>query len=421
MGEGRRNALKKLLLVFAAAVVIVVAAGIAFVLYRQHESRNVRGSSSVEFVTTEKRAAVVNAKVRWPMFGFDAARRRAPDGMRLRPPFHTLWYVRAHELVEFPPAIAYGHLYFVNRRGVVYAVSTSRPQVVWRFKTHRCAAASPSVAKHVVYIALLNRPPCNKPRAGLDGELVALSAKSGHVRWRRRLAGPSESSPLVAGQTVLLGDWSGHVSAFAARTGRLRWRVSTGGKVKGGAALAGGRIYIGSYDSHVYAFNARTGRRVWRAAAQQRLGPRGTFYSTPAVAYGRVYIGGTDDKVYSFGATSGKLRWSHGTGSYVYASPAVWRRRVFIGSYDNKFYCFDAATGDIRWRFRSNGRISGSPVVLDGVVYFSTLSGRTYALNAATGKQLWTYGRGSYAAVVSDGKHLFLAGFARIYALAPRR
>jgi outer membrane protein assembly factor BamB len=421
VGEGRRNALRKLLLVFAAAVVIVVAAGTAFVLYRKHQSRNVRGSSSVEFVTTQSRPAIAQAKVRWPMFGFDAARRRAPDGMHLRPPFKTLWYVRAHELVEFPPAIAYGHLYFVNRHGVVYAVDVTRPRVVWKLRTRRCAAASPSVSRKLVFVALLNRPPCNKPRRGLDGELVALSAKTGRVRWRRRLAGPSESSPLAAGGMIFVGDWSGHVTAFAARTGRLRWRAATGGKVKGGVALSGRRIFVGSYDSHVYAFAARTGRRIWRAAAQERLGPRGTFYSTPAVAYGRVYIGGTDDKVYSFGATSGKLRWSHGTGSYVYASPAVWRRRVLIGSYDRRFYCFDAATGDVRWRFKANGHISGSAVVLNGVVYFSTLSGRTYALNAATGKQLWTYGRGSYAAVVSDGKRLFLAGFARIYALTQTR
>jgi outer membrane protein assembly factor BamB len=355
------------------------------------------------------------------MFGFDAARRRAPDGMNLRPPFKTIWYVRAHELVEFPPTIAYGKLYFVNRHGIVYAVDTTGPRVVWKFKAHRCAAASPSVSRKVVYVALLNKPPCNKPRRGLDGELLALSAKTGRVHWRHRLAGPSESSPLAAGGTVFVGDWSGKISAFAARTGRLRWRASTGGKVKGGVALSGRRLYVGSYDSHVYAFDARNGRRIWRAAAQQRLGPRGTFYSTPAVAYGRVYIGGTDDKVYSYGATSGKLRWSHSTGGYVYASPAVWRGRVLIGSYDKKFYCFDAATGDVRWRFKANGHISGSAVVLDGVVYFSTLSGRTYALNAATGKRLWTYGRGSYAAVVSDGKQLFLAGFARIYALKPTR
>ena len=155
--------------------------------------------------------------------------------------------------------------------------------------------------------------------------MVALDADTGKVRWRVAM-GPTESSPLVVGGLVYVGDWRGRVYALSTRTGRTVWSYQTGDKVKDGIAYAGGRVYFGSYDHHVYALNAHTGRLVWKASAQERLGPRGTFYSTPAVAYGRVYIGATDRKVYSFGATSGKLRWSHGTGGYVYASPAVWKR-----------------------------------------------------------------------------------------------
>jgi outer membrane protein assembly factor BamB len=408
---------KKVLVALAAAIIVVAGAGLAFVLYRQHQSRNVRGSSSVEFITTETAPrSVADKKVRWPMYGFDSARRRAPDGIRLRPPFRVRWFVNGRALIEFPPAIAYGHLYFANRVGVVYAVDTERPRVEWKFRSGRCAAASPAVFRRLVYMAFLNRPPCNKPRPGIDGEVVALDAKTGRVRWRRTI-GPSESSALVAEGRVYVGDWRGKVHAFAARTGRKVWTATTGGKVKSGPSFASGRVYVGSYDSHLYAFDARTGRRVWRASAQQRLGNRGTFYSTPAVAYGRVYIGSTDGKMYSFGASTGKLRWSHGTGGYVYASPAIWRRRVFAGSYDGRFYAFDAATGDVKWRFRANGHISGSAVVLNGVVYFSTLRGRTYGLDAATGKLLWDFRRGSYAAVVSDSRRLFLVGFARVYAM----
>src|SRR5439155_6068402 len=254
-------------------------AGLGYALYRWHEGRNVRGSSSVEFVTTETTPRqTFGAKVIWPMFGYDPARRRAPDGMRLRPPFRTRWFVNAGELVEFPPVIAYGRLYFANRHGVVFSVDTDAPRKRWRFKERRCSAASPAVAGRLVYLAFLNRPPCNTPRPGLDGALVALDAKTGHVRWRRRI-GPSETSPLVAAGRVYVGDWNGRVSAFTARTGRLVWSAGTGGEVKGGVAYSGGRVFVGSYDSHVYAFDARTGRRLWRASAQERLGPSGTFYS----------------------------------------------------------------------------------------------------------------------------------------------
>jgi outer membrane protein assembly factor BamB len=339
--------------------------------------------------------------------------------MLVTPPYRPLWFFRARSLVEFPPAIAYGRLYFANAEGTLFAVDIKRVRTQWAYRARRCTAATPAVDGHTVYMTFLNKPPCNASRSGLDGQVVALNADTGKVRWRVTI-GPSESSPLVVDGVVYVGDWNGKVYAFNAATGATRWTFSTGGKVKDAMALAGGRIYFGSYDHHVYALNARTGKLFWRASAQQRLGSRGTFYSTPAVAYGRVYIGSTDGKVYSFGATSGKLRWSHGTGDYVYSSPAVWQQRVFAGSYDGTMYCFDAATGDVRWKFKANGAISGSPNVINDVLYFSTLKGRTYALNPRNGKLLWGFRRGAYAAAVSDRRRLYLAAYSRIFALAPR-
>jgi outer membrane protein assembly factor BamB len=169
----------------------------------------------------------------------------------------------------------------------------------------------------------------------------------------------------------------------------------------------------------VYALDARSGRRIWRGSAQNRLGGRGWFYSSPAVAHGRVYIGSTDGKVYSFGERTGKLRWSYGTGGYVYASPAVWRDLVLVGSYDHVFYAFDAATGAVRWRFRASGPISGSATVVGGVVYFSTFKRRTYGLDARTGRPVWQYPDGEYTPVVADGSRLYVVGYRRVFAFSP--
>jgi outer membrane protein assembly factor BamB len=115
------------------------------------------------------------------------------------------------------------------------------------------------------------------------------------------------------------------------------------------------------------------------------------------------------------------LRWSHGTGDYVYSSPAIWKGRVYAGSYDGTMYAFDGATGDVLWKYKANGAISGSPIVISDVLYFSTLKGRTYALDPLKGKLLWAFRRGSYAAVVSDRRRLYLVAHARIFAMAPRK
>jgi len=409
---------KRALVILLALLLVAGAAVATYVVRKQRASRDVRGSASVEFVTTaepEPRPPAKAEGIVWPMYGFDGRRSRVAPG-RLRPPFRAVWRFGARNLIEFPPALAYGRLYFANNSGVLYAVGARRGARAWRYRSGRCVASSPAVSGQLVFQTFLNRPPCNAEGSRLTGELVAFYAGSGRVRWRQRMA-PTESSPLISQGRVLVGDWRGSVYAFNASSGKLRWRFRSKGKIKGALAYAGGRVYFGSYDHHVYALRARDGRLVWRAQAQDRLGSRGNFYSTPAVAYGRVYIGSTDGKVYSFGAGSGKLRWSHGTGGYVYGSPAVWRGAVYVGSYDKNFYALDAATGEERWRFRANGPISGSATVLAGVVYFSTLERRTYALDARTGRELWRFGDGKYTPLVTDGKRVYLVGYARVFGM----
>jgi outer membrane protein assembly factor BamB len=415
--------LRRALLAVALLVVVgAVGGALAWYLHVKHAERDITGSSTVEFVPTQPPPPKPREPgVAWPTYGHDPGRLRFGNGIALAPPFRRLWTFRARSLVEFPPAVAYGRLYFANNSGVVYAIGADDGRRVWRFVSHRCVAASPAVDGHVLYETFLNAPPCNrKPDQRLTGEVIAFRVGSGAVLWRRRIQ-PSESSPLVVDGSVFVGDWSGRVYAFAAGTGKLRWVTKLAGQVKGGLAASGRRLYVGDYAGHVYALARRSGRVLWRATAQPRFGGLGNFYATPAVAYGRVYIGSTDGKLYSFGASSGKLRWSQSTGGYVYSSAAVWRDRVYAGSYSSRFTCYDAATGSVRWSFRANGAISGSPTIIAGRVYFATLKGTTYALDAKTGGRLWTFPDGKYSPVVADASRLYLVGYARVYGLVERR
>ena len=413
---------KRILLGLGLVALVLIGLAAAFVLYRQHQGRNIRGSSSVEFVTTAPVKAPTAAElstVPWPLYGWDQARTRFPVSFRHRPPYRTIWRFRAVSLLEFPPVIAHRRLYFESNSGVMWAISAQTGLRSWRRTTGRCAASSPAIAGNLVIATFLNKRPCNQSGSGLDGLVVAYNGGGGSVVWQRRI-GPSESSPLVANGLVYVGDWNGKVWALDAQTGAIRWTHQVDGEVKGGLALDGNTVFVGSYDHHVYAFDARTGALRWRTGAQLGLGSQGTFYSTPAAAYGRVYIGATDGKVYSFGATSGTERWSYGTGSYVYASPAVWRERVYVGSYSGTFYCFDAATGEVKWSFHADGQISGSATVMDGIVYFATLSRTTYGLDALTGRRVWSFPDGKYSPIVADAKRVYLVGYGSIYGMVDR-
>ena len=412
----------------ALAALILLAGGIVvgYVVYKRDKAADVRGSSTEEFVATEEEEppppppAEETLGVVWPLFGYGPERHRVGPS-ELKPPFRRVWTFRARQLLEFPPVIGYGRLYFTNNSGVMFAVNAKTGKRAWKKRVGRCVAATPAVGEHTVFQAFMNRPPCNsKATPGrLEGEVIAFATGFGKIRWRTRI-GPTESSPLLADGRVYVGDWRGRVYALDEGTGRVHWTFQGQGRIKGAIAKSGNRLFVGTYDGYLYAIRASTGKVIWRTRSQDRLGGRGQFYSTPTVAYGRVYIGSTDGKVYSYGAASGKLRWSQGTGGYVYASPAVWRKTVYVGSYSDRFYALDAATGDVKWRFQAKGDISGSATVLNGVVYFSTFDELTYALDARTGKLLWTFRDGKYAGVVADAERLYLVGHARVYGMVER-
>ncbi len=341
----------------------------------------------------------------------------------VRPPFRLDWTANGISLIEFPPAIAFHHLYYATFAGKLKAISTSDGGRLWTIPTGRCEASGPAVSTYgggTVFETFLNRQTGGRcaanPASGLV--LAALGRDARAVRWRRNL-GASETSPTVVGSRVYIGTAQGNVYALRASDGKTLWSYHVGGPVKGAITYDRGRVFFGSYDGNLYALSAARGKLLWTA------GSSGHFYSTPAVAYSRVYVGSTDHSVYAFDERTGRLAWSRATGSYVYASPAVWGGRVFVGSYDHVFYALNAATGSVDWTFQAAGAISGSASVIGGLVYFSHLGAigtrHTYALDARTGREVWRWHDGAFGSVVTDGEKLYVVGWGRIYAFSPRR
>jgi outer membrane protein assembly factor BamB len=425
--RGRR---RRILLGLAAVLLLIVGGAAAFVATRGGDVSN----PDVEFraepsptpvppETSKREGGRVVDTFAWPMYGFTKDRRRfLPLKKTPRPPYRELWKHVSGALIELPPVMMRNSLYVFNDDAVLEAVGKQTGRVRWRRQLGALAAASPAAAHGRLFVTLLER------RRGGHGRAVSVAASTGKILWSRDLPSRSESSPLLDGGTVYFGTENGTVYALKATNGAVRWTFKADGAVKGGLALADGRLFFGDYAGKAYALRQSDGKVLWRASTKgARFGfAAGRFYSTPAVAYGRVYMGNVDGNVYSFAASSGKLAWRHKTSGYVYSSPAVGQARndkptVYIGSYDGNFYALDARTGAQRWRHHVGGKISGGPTLVGDIVFFSDLANRrTFGLNARTGKRVFRFGRGGYNPVISDGRTIFLVGYATLHALRPR-
>jgi outer membrane protein assembly factor BamB len=392
------------LLVGGGLVAIAAAVAIGLYVRSQNDPIEKRGSATEEFVTTDEPKAPPPKKDDprpWPTYGYDNARQHVSP-YHHRPPYKRLWSIDAHDTVEFPPSVGYGRVYVAQQKGLFFALNAKTGRVAWRKSLGRCAAASPTIGKGVVYQSYMHHVVCAQGQAGADGFVVAWDADTGRERWRYKGA-PFESSPL----------------------------------------LHGNRLYVGSWDHAVHAINAKTGKRIWRFGADNEVNTSPAYWhrrifiasdgGTLTVAYGRVYIGSTDGTMYVYGAKSGRLLWARPLGSYIYGAAAVYKRKVFVGTYDGKFYALDAATGDVRWQIDAHGAVHAAPTVIDGVVYYAVCSScgeaaqrsvargpdATYAVRARDGHQVWSFPAGKYAnPVVADKERIYLTGRAGEYAFA---
>jgi outer membrane protein assembly factor BamB len=85
-------------------------------------------------------------------------------------------------------------------------------------------------------------------------------------------------------------------------------------------------------------------------------------------------------------------------------------------------YAYDATSGGIRWTHSGGGRIDGSATVVGKVLYYSSLGSNTTAgLDMRSGRQVFSFPDGEFTPVITDGKVIFLIGYATIYQMLPGR
>jgi outer membrane protein assembly factor BamB len=378
------------------------------------------GGSDDTSPSSPSRAALVS----WPLFGRVPERTHyLPAKERfLDPPLKEAWSINTHALIEFPPAIADGVAYIVNKYGNAKAVQLSDRKILWERNTNPKDAGKPTDVTGPVY---------HEGKvffADVDGDLVAVDAKSGAEVWKRKLVGHLESSPMAVDGTLYVGTDKTNLVAVRASDGKVLWGFNSPAAIKASPSFHDGRLYVADYESGMFCLDAKNGKLIWRTNTS-KVPPfgEGGFYSSPAIAFGRVYAARDDGTVFAFDEKSGKVDWSFPTDDFVYGSPAVARvpgtpPSVYIGSYDEHLYALDARSGKQRWRFDVGGPIPGTSTVIGHTVYTSSFKTReAIGVDTRTHRKTFELKQAGYTPMVSDGRRLYLIGYYELIGLQPTR
>lgn len=342
------------------------------------------------------------------MFRVDARHSGIYDAVGVPMFHHIKWAFRTAGAVVSTPALVGHTLYFGSDDHNFYAVDAVSGAQQWKFATKGRIRSSPAVADGRVYFG------------SYDSSFYALDAGTGALLWKfttggeRRFSGahlhgaepaaevmpdPFDvflSSPAVAKGTVYFGSGDGNVYALDAASGTLRWKFHTGNVVHASPAIAEGILYVGSWDSYFYALDAASGKQVWRfktgvdAAINNQVG----IQSSAAVSDGIVYFGCRDAHLYALDAATGAKRWAFPTdGSWVISSPVVRDGAIYFATSDSGLVeALDAKSGTAifsldfkHWPFFA------SPTLAGGFLYIASHAGKVFAIDLKTRQVAWEF------------------------------
>ena len=326
------------------------------------------------------------------------------------------------------PILADGVIYVGDRKETLYAIKLADGSVLWRTRGLGLVYFAPAKRGETIYVSSSNG-------------LTALSQSDGKVFWNRKLQGdPTESSPLVVKDRIIVADTSGTMYAFSLdgamiwehdmidderarlrRTAEARIMLERGGPSPHAArartaASDGTTIFQPIFDEsrRLLAVDLAAGKRRWSLRA------KGMIYGEPAVTDDRVFFGTQDGD--SFDCVDKRRKtvvWTFPVRSRVEAGPAVRDGSVFFGSCDGRFYRVNAETGKAVWSYQTprspgvNTAIYSAPVCTDNAVYFGSFDGHLYCLKIGNGELKWRFqpvkGSEITASPETDGRRIVLA------------
>jgi len=299
--------------------------------------------------------------------------------------------------------------------GTLYAVKVVNGELKWKFDSEptvtRTDVTSESGWNWSVFYRIKGDTVFFASR---DGNLYALLAKSGTLKWKFDSGSPASSSPEFLGKMVFFGNKNGDSFALDQKDGELIWEKTGDGdsltctqphkrgfssvvKIPWEMPHLSSSFIIEVYENgDIVKRNIANAKEEWRIETENKGIPCpvnwfSTFYFVDSQGILRA-LDEEDGKEYWVVKTTGPIR-AHPRFSYKPVSFAFSPLKLFInfpilffGNEYGRFYAINARTGNEIWKFDAFGGIYSPPAKDKTHIYFTGVDGGLYKVRAFSGK-----------------------------------
>ena len=372
----------------------------------------------------------------WPQAGYDAAHVLPNAGLGDHP--REVWRVDVgngsdsdYKLLA-RPVVSHGHIYTMDARGLVTAFETAKGHQLWEFNStpedqEDTIGGGIGVDGDTVYattgfgevIALgadngkvkwrhsLQKPVRAAPTIAdgrvyavtIDNEMTVLDAGNGDVMWHHNGIAESAtlmgaSNPAVEGDSVVIAYSSGEIYNLRAENGRVSWNYALSAATQGGAlpgisdirglpVIDHDRVIAVSHSGHAASIDHRTGDRNWEAD----IGG----INTPVVSGDTVFILSNDNQLVALSRESGRVLWGHelqklsdpkkkDSDKVSWAGPVMAGSRLWLTNSLGQLVSFSAVDGKQIDSIDIDKPSYIAPIVADRTIYVVTDNGELLAL-----------------------------------------
>ena len=290
----------------------------------------------------------------WSQGGGNAA--KSYGHLALGDHLHKLWTANISgssplRRLAAAPVVGDGKLFVMDTLGVLRAFNADTGHELWKTSfdipadTSSVFGGGASYDDGVVYIT-----------TGL-GEVAALDAEKGKIKWRVKPRGPLRGSPAVGYGSVIVMTQDNPIAALNAADGATQWNESgslaqTGVFGVAAPAVAQGTIVAGYSSGELVAYRYENGRQLWNdALARTSIATSVSILTDidadPIIDNGRVYALGQGGRMAAYELVTGQRVWELNLAGI--STPAIAGEWIFALTDEDKLLCITKGSGKVRW------------------------------------------------------------------------